>query len=126
MRFCRVRYFTPFRAFFQCFATQRKVSKLDEILKELDAKKASLTSGLWADDKSNENNFVYSHTKSKVGFTNWKAGQPNNHICTLIAATSDIARIGKWFDSECGNKWQGFVCQQKGKAHRPKISCKSV
>jgi len=70
--------------------------------------------GFWlgATDRQNEGTWVWDKTETKVTYTDWQTGEPNNYggdqNCLLIKRGYKY----KWDDSECDSRL-GYICQLK-------------
>ncbi|XP_071838886.1 uncharacterized protein [Apostichopus japonicus] len=79
--------------------------------------------GVWIglNDISHQNFFEWSDG-SKVTYTNWNSGEPNNFArqedCTFVFTSSGtdpsglVYRAGRWGDYDCGDDSFGYVCQK--------------
>ena len=59
-------------------------------------------------DQDTEGTFKYVSDASEVGFTSWRAGQPNNRWPKLDCTAF---RNGKWNTANCDNRKFSYICQ---------------
>ena len=76
------------------------------------AKKANLGE-FWIGihDMDNEGTFVYESDKSKLSFTNWNSGEPNNWGSGEDCAAVDGS--GNWNDLPCADFQRSYICIKK-------------
>merc|ERR1719270_2039292 len=76
------------------------------------AKKANLGE-FWIGihDMDNEGTFIYDSDKSKLSFTNWNSGEPNNWGSGEDCAAVDGS--GNWNDLPCADFQRSYICIKK-------------
>ncbi|XP_062578181.1 collectin-12-like, partial [Saccostrea cucullata] len=70
------------------------------------------TSWIGGNDKEKEGVFVWEHSKTAIGFTNWGGMNPDNYVVPHKALDCiDMAYNGKWNDRPC-NFLNVFLCER--------------